>query len=93
MWAIPLLLVVGGLLAVQAAANVQLSTAMRSPLGASTLQLAIGSALLVAATLVVGTAEAFGRLVAATPWHLLGGLGSAIYITAGILLFPDSGPW
>jgi transporter family-2 protein len=91
MWAIPLLLVVGGLLAVQAAANVQLSTAMRSPLGASTLQLAIGSALLVAATLVVGTVEAFGRLAEATPWHLLGGLGSAIYITAGILLFPRHG--
>src|ERR687893_6744 len=41
--AIPSLLIVGGLLALQAAANVQLSTAMGSPFGASTLQLALGA--------------------------------------------------
>ncbi|MET8267292.1 DMT family transporter [Micromonospora arida] len=90
-WAIPLLMTVGAMLAVQAAANVQLSTAMRSPMGASTLQLAIGSVLLLIATAVVGTTVAFGHLWNVTPWHLLGGLGSAIYITAGILLFPRLG--
>ncbi|MFF0469442.1 DMT family transporter [Micromonospora zamorensis] len=90
-WAIPLLMTVGAMLAVQAAANVQLSTAMRSPMGASTLQLAIGSVLLLIATAVVGTTAAFGHLWNVTPWHLLGGLGSAIYITAGILLFPRLG--
>ena len=89
--AVPFLLFVGGLLAVQAAANVQLSAATGSPFGASTLQLAIGAALLLAAAAVAGALEAFGSLDDAEPWHLIGGLGSAIYITSGILLFPRLG--
>lgn len=88
---IPFALLVGGLLAVQAAANLQLSAAVGSPVGASTLQLAIGAALLTALAALVGTLAAVDLLPAAEPWHLLGGLGSAIYITAGILLFPRLG--
>ena len=88
---IPFLLLVGTLLAIQAAANVQLSTATGSPFGASTLQLGIGAALLLAATAVAGSLDAFADLDQAEPWHLLGGLGSAIYITSGILLFPRLG--
>src|ERR687891_596001 len=53
--ALPFLLLVGSLLALQAAANVQLSTAMTSPFGASALQLGIGAALLVALAVVAGT--------------------------------------
>lgn len=90
-FAIPFLLLVGGLLALQAAANVQLSGAMVSPFGASTLQLGIGAALLAALAAVVGSLGAFTLLGDAEPWHLLGGLGSAVYITAGILLFPRLG--
>jgi bacterial/archaeal transporter family-2 protein len=90
-WVIPLLLAVGGLLAVQAAANVQLSAAMRSPVGASTLQLGIGFALLLATAVTAGASGAFNLLFDATGWHLLGGLGSAVYITAGVLLFPRIG--
>ena len=90
-FAIPFLLLVGTLLAVQAAANVQLSTATGSPFGASTLQLGIGAAVLLAAAAVAGTLDAFGRLAGAEPWHLIGGLGSAIYITSGILLVPRLG--
>src|SRR5262245_105254 len=89
--AIPFLLLVGSLLALQAAANVQLSTAIGSPVGASTLQLGIGAALLLAATAAAGTLGAFGLLDEAEGWHLAGGLGSALYITAGILLFPRLG--
>jgi bacterial/archaeal transporter family-2 protein len=90
-FAIPFLLLVGTLLAVQAAANVQLSTATGSPFGASTLQLGIGATLLLAATAGAGSLDAFGGLGDAEPWHLVGGLGSAIYITSGILLFPRLG--
>ena len=90
-FAIPFLLFVGSLLIVQAAANVQLSAAMVSPFGASTLQLAIGAALLLALATLAGSLGAFGLLDRAEPWHLVGGLGSAIYITAGILLFPRLG--
>jgi transporter family-2 protein len=88
---IPFLLLVGTLLAIQAAANVQLSTATGSPFGASTLQLGIGALLLLVATAVAGSLDAFGDLDRAEPWHLLGGLGSAMYITSGILLFPRLG--
>jgi len=89
--AIPLLLTVGGLLALQAAANVQLSAATGSPFGAATIQLGIGATLLLAATAVAGTAGAFGVLDEAPAWHLVGGLASALYITSGILLFPRLG--
>jgi transporter family-2 protein len=89
--AIPFLLFVGSLLALQAGANVQLSAAVGSPIGASTLQLAIGAGLLLALTAVAGTLGAFDALADAEPAHLWGGLGSAVYITAGILLFPRLG--
>jgi transporter family-2 protein len=88
---IPFLFLVGTLLAIQAAANVQLSSATGSPFGASTLQLGIGALLLLAATAVAGSLDAFGGLGDAEIWHLAGGLGSAIYITSGILLFPRLG--
>jgi transporter family-2 protein len=90
-FAIPFLLFVGALLAVQAAANVQLSTATGSPFAASTLQLGIGATLLLAAAAVAGSLGAFGDLGDAEPWHLVGGLASALYITSGILLFPRLG--
>jgi bacterial/archaeal transporter family-2 protein len=89
--AIPALLLVGTLLALQAAANVQLARAMTSPVGASTLQLAIGAAVLVLAATVGGSLGALGGLERAELWQLVGGLGSAVYITAGILVFPRLG--
>jgi bacterial/archaeal transporter family-2 protein len=89
--AIPLLLAIGGMLALQAAANVQLSTATGSPFGASALQLGIAATLLLAAAAAAGTLGAFQLVAHAEPWQLVGGLGSAVYITAGILLFPRLG--
>jgi transporter family-2 protein len=89
--AIPFLLLVGALLALQAAANVQLSSAMGSPIGASALQLTIGAGLLVALAVVAGTVANVQNADGAPAWHFLGGLGSALYITAGILLFPRLG--
>lgn len=88
---VPVLLAVGGLLALQAAANVQLSAAMARPLGASTRQLGLGAVLLLALAVVGGSLGALVLLDQAEPWHLAGGLGSAVYITAGILLFPRLG--
>jgi transporter family-2 protein len=89
--AIPTLLLVGTLLALQAAANVQLAAAMTSPVGASTLQLAIGAALLVALAAAGGSLGALEGVERAELWQLLGGLGSALYITAGILVLPRLG--
>jgi transporter family-2 protein len=90
-FAIPFLLLVGSMLAVQAAANVQLSSAVESSFGASTLQLGLGAAILFAIALPAGALGAFGVLDQARAWHLTGGIGSAVYITAGILLFPRLG--
>jgi transporter family-2 protein len=89
--AIPSLFLVGALLALQAAANVQLSAALRSPFGASTLQLGIGAMALLAAALPLGALAALGAIDDVAAWHLTGGIGSAVYITAGILLFPRLG--
>lgn len=89
--AVPFLLLVGSLLALQAAANVQLATALTSPVSASALQLGIGAALLLALAAVAGSLGAFGALDGAEPWSLAGGLGSALYITSGIVLFPRIG--
>jgi transporter family-2 protein len=88
---VPVALVVGGLLAVQGAANLQLSSAVGSPVGASTLQLGIAALLLLALAALAGTLAAVELLPDAEGWHLLGGIGSAVYITAGILLFPRLG--
>lgn len=89
--AVPFLLLVGALLAVQAGANVQLSAAMAHPVGASALQLTIGAVLLTTLAAVAGSLGALGALDDVAAWHLAGGLGSAVYITAGILLFPRLG--
>ena len=89
--AIPILLAVGSLLALQAAANVQLSAATGSPFGASTLQLGIGASVLLAAGAVAGALGALALLDDSPAWHLVGGLGSSLYITSGILLFPRLG--
>ncbi len=90
-FAVPFLLFVGSLLALQAAANVQLSTAVGSPLGASALQLGLGAVALLVLAAAAGSLGAFGLLDDSEPWHLAGGLGSALYITAGIVLFPRLG--
>ena len=84
---ITLTLLLGALLTVQASANLQLTAAMNSPLGASTTQLAVGTAALVTLAAVVGTLGTVHLLPDAEPWHLVGGVASALYISAGILLF------
>jgi transporter family-2 protein len=89
--AIPFLLLVGALLSLQSGANVQLSAAAGGPIRGSALQLALGAAVLLTLSAIVGTPGAPGLLDDAEPWHLVGGLGSALYITAGILLFPRLG--
>lgn len=84
-------LLAGSLLAVQAAANVQLNKAVGTPYGAATLQLGVAAALLLALAVAAGAIDAV-RLVADLPaWQLLGGLASPLYITSGILLFPRLG--
>jgi transporter family-2 protein len=88
---VPLALLAGALLAVQASANLQLRTATGSALTASALQLTVGTFALLAVAALAGALRALDLLPAATWWHLLGGLGSAIYITSTILLFPRLG--
>ncbi|WP_411080405.1 DMT family transporter [Streptomyces sp. cmx-18-6] len=84
-------LLVGCLLAVQAAVNLQLNSAVGTPYGASTIQLGVATGLLLALAVATGALGALGGLPDVEPWQLLGGLASPLYITSGILLFPRLG--
>jgi transporter family-2 protein len=85
-------LVVGCLLAVQAAVNQQLNKAVGTPYGASTLQLSVAAAALAAVALAAGALGAARQVTEVEHWWLLvGGVASPVYITAGILLFPRLG--
>jgi len=88
---VPLALVAGGLLAVQAGANAQLSKAVGSPFAATTLQLAIGTGLLVVVALFTGTLAVLAAVPQAKWWHLVGGTASAVYVVSTIVLFPRLG--
>lgn len=83
--------VAGALLAVQAGANAQLAKATGSPLSATAIQIALGA--LVIFLLAAGTGElgALTRLGSVPAWHMLGGLGSALYVGATIVLYPRIG--
>jgi transporter family-2 protein len=59
---VPAALLLGALLAVQAGANLQLASAMGSPLGASAAQLALGTAVLAALAAAVGSLGAVDLL-------------------------------
>jgi transporter family-2 protein len=85
-------LAVGGLLAVQGAANQRLSGTLRSPIGAAAVQLLVALALVTAVAAAAGALGSVPAIARVEPsWLLLAGLASPFYITAGILLFPRIG--
>lgn len=88
---IPASLIAGGLLAVQAGANAQLSKATGSPFAATTLQLSVGTLALLVLALLTGTLTALAALPGVPWWHAIGGVASAFYVVATILLFPRLG--
>jgi bacterial/archaeal transporter family-2 protein len=88
---IPLSLFAGGLLAVQAGANTQLSKATASPFAATTIQVVIAGTLLLIVAGATGSIFAFSRLPAVPWWHAIGGIATAIYVASTILLFPRLG--
>ncbi len=88
---IPLSLVAGGLLAVQAGANAQLSKATGSPFAATTIQVVLAALLLSLVAIATGTAAAFGGLGAVPWWHAIGGVATALYVASTILVFPRLG--
>lgn len=88
---IPASLVAGGLLAVQAGANAQLSKATGSPFAATTLQLSVGMLALLVLALLTGTLTALAALPGVPWWHAVGGVASAFYVVSTILLFPRLG--
>lgn len=88
---IPLSLIAGGLLTVQAGANGQLAKAVASPFAATIIQVLIAGLLLLVIAAFTGTAAAFGGLPEAPWWHLVGGVATALYVASTILLFPRLG--
>ncbi|MGE8317491.1 MAG: DMT family transporter [Comamonas sp.] len=88
---IPASLIAGGLLAVQAGANAQLSKATGSPFAATTLQLSVGTLALLVLVLFTGTLTTLAALPEVPWWHAIGGVASAFYVVSTILLFPRLG--
>lgn len=88
---VPLALAAGGLLAIQAGANAQLSKAVGSPFAATTLQLSVGTGLLLLVALFTGSLVSLSGLAQAQWWHLVGGTASTIYVVSTIVLFPRLG--
>jgi bacterial/archaeal transporter family-2 protein len=88
---VPLALLAGGLLPIQAGANAQLSKSVASPFAATTLQLLVGAAVLLLITTLAGSLAALAGLSDVPWWHAIGGLASALYVVSGILLFPRLG--
>jgi bacterial/archaeal transporter family-2 protein len=88
---VPISLLAGGLLAVQAGANTQLSRAIGSPFAATTLQVIIAGVLLLLVAAGTGTLDAFRDLREVPWWHATGGIATAIYVASTILLFPRLG--
>jgi bacterial/archaeal transporter family-2 protein len=88
---VPLSLVAGSLLAVQAGANTQLSKATGSPFAATTIQVLIAGGLLLLVAAASGTAVALGDLPSVPWWHATGGIATALYVASTILLFPRLG--
>jgi transporter family-2 protein len=88
---VALSLLAGGLLAVQAGANTQLSKATGSPFAATTIQVLFAGTLLLVLAAATGTLAALQELRDA-PWlHLTGGFATTIYVASTILLFPRLG--
>src|SRR5262249_47463671 len=75
---VPLPLVPGGLLAVQAGANTQLSKATGSPFAATTIQVVIAGALLLVVAAATGTIVAIRGLPHVPWWHATGGISTPI---------------
>jgi transporter family-2 protein len=88
---VPISLVAGGLLAVQAGANTQLSKATGSAIAATTIQVIVAGVLLLIVAAATGTLAAFGRLPGVPWWHAIGGIATAIYVASTIILFPRLG--
>lgn len=88
---VPLSLLAGGLLAVQAGANTQLSKATGSPFVATTIQVVIAGALLLIVAAATGTMLAFVSVPNVPWWHVTGGIATAIYVASTIILFPRLG--
>ena len=88
---IPLVLLAGAGLPVQAGANARLSKSIGSPLWATTIQLGVGSFILLVITGLSGTLGSIRQVSDVPWWHALGGLASACYVLSGILLLPRLG--
>jgi bacterial/archaeal transporter family-2 protein len=88
---IVLALAAGALLNVQAGANAQLSKALDSPFAATTVQLFVAALILLGIATLTGSIGALALLPQATWWHSLGGIASAVFVVASIILFPRIG--
>ena len=89
--AMVLVAVAGALVSVQAPMNAALGRGIGSPIAAATISFAVGLALLVLATTLLGETAALGRVGAVSPWLLLGGGMGAVFVFASLWAVPILG--
>ena len=88
---VPISLLAGGSLALQAGANTQLAKATGNPFAATLLQLAVATVVLLVVALPTGSLVALANLAGVPWWHAVGGTASAFFVVSTILLFPRLG--
>ncbi|SEK28358.1 transporter family-2 protein [Roseovarius nanhaiticus] len=86
-----LMAVAGAMIASQAPINAALGRSIGSPVGAATVSFAIGFAVLLIATILIGDGSSLLRAVKAPPFLLVGGAMGALFVFAALWSVPILG--
>ncbi len=86
-----LIIVAGGLAAIQAPMNAALGRGIGSPVAAAAISFGVGFTALLLLTLILGDGASFERTRVVNGWLLLGGLLGAFYVWAILWTVPSLG--
>jgi len=81
----------GVAIAVQAPLNAALGRAVSSPIAAATISFAVGFAVLLVCTVLLGEARAFSKVPSVPLWLLMGGALGAFYVFSALWSVPILG--
>lgn len=90
-FAMVLVAIAGALVSVQAPMNAALGRGIGSPVAAAAVSFAVGLALLVLVTVLLGQSAAFAKVSTVSPWLLLGGAFGAIFVFSALWAVPILG--
>ncbi|SMF39697.1 DMT family transporter [Pseudobacteriovorax antillogorgiicola] len=87
-----IVLIIGGLLALQGVINAKLSSYLPHPLQAAVISFSVGTTVLLALSLLTGESPPSLSQWRSIPWYLfIGGLLGALMVSSAILLIPKIG--